>query len=281
MERENFLPALWEFCRLPPTKRLFAAPWTLELRALHVRRGAPARAGLALADLSEWKGVETVLSLGARARARAAGNAWEGESLLSGLAPWVWTAGGSFLSEDGRHPTFLSPEALQGAALFRNLLLDGPSAGLWSAPLGSVREPGVSPIPSPRGPAGRFSCLGGQVLAMAAGTRHSEESWALFRHLLSPAAQLDYARAAGMLPPRLPGAAELLEGPELGLFQDELSRARTLPSDVLLGSFERLLQRRLAVPAREAAPWADWQAALDDAAAESEMLLSLYEPAAV
>ena len=44
------------------------------------------------------------------------------------------------------------------------------------------------------------------------------------------------------------------------VFRESMSCARALPPDVLLGSFDRLLQRHLAGPARALAPWESWRA---------------------
>jgi ABC-type glycerol-3-phosphate transport system substrate-binding protein len=279
MEREGALPPLWESCYLPPTRRLFAVPWTLDLKVLRFRRDALASVGLTEASLATWEGVEVFMKNASRRRTTRTVSG--GESLLAELVPWVWAAGGSFFSADERRPAFVSPESLKAFSLYRLLSTEGPAAGLEHVSLGAPRDAGSGIAPLPRGPAGRFSHLGGSALAVAGGTRHSEESWLLLRHLASAEVQREFSRQMGLLPPRPADADHALPAADRDVLREALASARILPPMALLGSFERLLQRHLAPAAREAAPWDAWRAALERAARETEVLLSHYEPPSV
>jgi ABC-type glycerol-3-phosphate transport system substrate-binding protein len=278
---EGFPPTLRDLCRLSPKGGLYAVPWGLSLRGLHLRREALMRAGMAAGELGTWEGVRVFLDRAARARAPKAAEPAGSEDLLAALAPWVWGAGGDFFSGDGRRPAFLSAEALRGAAFYGDLLSAGPAAGLAWRPLSPLTEPGTLVLPPPAGPAGRFSCLGGGALAMAASTRHADESAALLAHLAAADVQRAFAEETSGLPSRTADAEKALEGPALDVFRHGLSAARGFPPGRLLGSFERLLHRHLAACARDAAPWEAWRAAVARASVETEHLLSLYEPASV
>ncbi len=279
-EKGDAVPALWDSCRLQPTGKRFAVPWTLDVRALRFRRDALEDTGLGEDALSTWEGVGELARRAVAQRRPLLRSSWGGEGVLAEMAPWVWAAGGSFFSADERRPAFLSEEALKAFAFYRELLssardgrgepiLDIDSLG---APLTS--KAGVSPLP--RGPAGRFGCVGGDALAVAAGTHHLEESETLLRHLVSTQARGTFAAEMGLLSPDLPSAEDAAGRAS----RECLSFARVLPPMVLLGSFERLFQRHLAPAARASAPWDAWRAALERAASETEVLLSHYEPPA-
>lgn len=270
------LPLLEVPCRWPAGQRFFSSPWTMDVRLPHVSSEALARAGLSGTDLGEPEGWRALLARGIRPRLSRSPAVWDGESLLAALAPWVWSAGGDFLSPDGQAALFLSPEALGAAAFARTFLLDGPAAGVRSLPLGSPREKGTSVFVPPRGAGGRFVHVTGGALAVAAETRHPLESRSLLRHLTSIDVQKEMTRALGLLPARLAEAESSLDRPGRELLSESLSMARALPPATWGGSFERLFQRHLAPLVRDAAPWDDWRTALEGAARETNRLLSAH-----
>jgi len=271
--REEGIRELWESCRF--SGRLFAVPWTADIRVLRVRRDGVEEAGMSQNDLATWEGLEELARRAAAMRRPLFRSRRAEESVLLELAPWVWAGGGRFFSADGRRPEFLSEEALKAFSFYRDLSAAREGRGepiLEMDSLGAPAAAGRFVEPLPRGPSGRFTCLSGTVLGVAAGTSHIEESTALLRHLASPRSRASFAQDMG-LPPAAPPEED-------GAFREALAFARPLPSFALLGGFERLFHRRLSAAARDAAPWEAWRSALERVSRETEVLLTHYEPPA-
>lgn len=124
---EDFLPASWSSTTttsLDGVPTVWAIPWSADTRVIYYRRDWLEKAGIdettaflspgafenTLATLLE-KGIKVPLTLPVT---RSRQN-------VHILATYVWGAGGSFLSPDGRKITFDSPEALAGMKTFFNL----------------------------------------------------------------------------------------------------------------------------------------------------------------
>jgi multiple sugar transport system substrate-binding protein len=282
IDRDNFIPTVFESCHLPHTRKLFAVPWFMDLRVLYYRKDILKSCGLGAGDLETWDTFRRACHVVRRARRRhrnlfpLAMSGQKGEVLLHDLAPWVWGGGGNFFTNDERHASFHREDSLEGLRFFFSLMEDGcipllgrdrfssgtffsghaalQFSGAW--PIDNVLRPGhplyqrdvaehFEAAPFPLGPAGRFTYLGGSHLAVSALTRYPEESWTLTRYLCSAESQLLHARAVGMLPCRqseLPGL--FTRHPQVGrVFLESLTYARILPQVPTLGTFERVFQR--------------------------------------
>ncbi len=319
LDRDNFIPTVLESCYLPHTRRLFAVPWFMDLRLLYYRRDILKSLGIKPGDLDTWESFRRVCHRITRARGRhrnlytLAMSGQKGEVLIHDLAPWIWGGGGNFFTADDRHTAFDRPEAMEGLKFFFSLMVDGcipllgrdrfasgnfftghsvlQFSGTW--PLNSYFRPGhklyrrevaghFGTAPFPLGPAGRFTFLGGSHLAISAMTRYPDESWALLRFLSSPQAQLDHAKAIGMLPCRQSELPGLFAGHEEAgrVFLESLTYARLLPQVPTLGTLERMFVRCTSdivkMIVKKEYTVQKLQECVRESAQESNYILSLY-----
>lgn len=119
-----FLPASWQNCVSPQDGQVWAIPWTVDTRLIYYRRDLLERANVdpltafetnenmsnTLQTLRE-QGIQCPLTI-PTCRSRI---------MLHTAAPWVWAAGGDFLSPDGRNSLFAQPEALKGFCQYYEL----------------------------------------------------------------------------------------------------------------------------------------------------------------
>lgn len=126
--------------------------------------------------------------------------------------PWypVWAFGGDFLSPDYKRCLLGTPEAVRGLQWMKDLrwkhhVVPTPAEAAMSAftfesgKLGMMFAwSGQSPVlwraargfdwdiaPVPEGPAGRFTCLKGNQLAIYKESKHPKEAWEFIRHVTS------------------------------------------------------------------------------------------------
>jgi len=241
-----YAPAVWDTTRVAGRDGTWAVPWFTEARAIYYRedllRAAGVEPGKAFATWSSFRRTLTKLR-GLRAVdgtpvAPFGSPGAQAFDLVHHVAPFVWGAGGSELSADGRHSTIASPKARAGVMYFADLLRDGlytPTTldrdsgqveaefkrgrlavwigGPWT--LASTRRDddrdwsdqarrsvGIAPLPE--GPARRgYAFVGGSNLMMFKASRHKEEAWALIRFLSESETQKQYASLTGMFPARI------------------------------------------------------------------------------
>ncbi|MGC1378223.1 MAG: extracellular solute-binding protein [Anaerolineales bacterium] len=116
-DRQAFIPASWNSCLDPKTGKVWSIPWTLDTRLIFYRKSILKKVGLdpyTAFDTDEAfkntlqrlkkQGVPYPLTIPTRPN----------PTLLHVAASWVWDAGGSFLSLDGKKTGFAQPEALEG-----------------------------------------------------------------------------------------------------------------------------------------------------------------------
>jgi multiple sugar transport system substrate-binding protein len=221
-------------------------PWFTEARAIYYRKDLMRAAGVnprtAFATWTSFRRTLTKLR-GLRAVdgtpvAPFGSPGSQAFDLVHHVAPFVWGAGGSELSADGRRSTIASSKARAGVMYFANLLRDGlytPTAldrdsaqveaefkrghlavwigGPWTlASINRDDDPdwtdqarknvGIAPLPT--GPARRgYTFVGGSNLMMFKASRHKEEAWALIRFLSQSETQRAYASLTGMFPARV------------------------------------------------------------------------------
>jgi multiple sugar transport system substrate-binding protein len=317
IDRDNFIPTVFESCYLPRSRKLFAVPWFMDLRVLYYRRDILKSVKAGPEDLDTWDSFRRVCQAVKRARSRhrkhiLAMSGQKGEVLIHDLAPWIWGAGGNFLTPDERQAAFQREDSAEGLKYFFSLMADGyipllgrdrfssgnffsghamfQLSGYW--PFHDPKRDGVPPevaknfgvAPFPLGPAGRFTYLGGSHLAISTQTRYPEESWALLRYLSLPETQKQHAQAIGMLPCRPTELPELFSRhPQAGdVFLESLTYARLLPQVPLLGTLERMFVRVTSnlvkkIVEKDYTPM-KLQSVLSEAAQEADYLVSLQLP---
>jgi multiple sugar transport system substrate-binding protein len=321
IERNDIIRPLWNYSYEPSRTKAYSLPWFTDTRVLYYRRDLLNQLGLKPEDVGTWSGLREACErlrdhpkLGKNYFGLALPGQREG-ILIHDLAPWVWGAGGTFLSADRQNPQFNKPAALQGIHFFYQMMVDhlvpllgrdrlvtgnffsGQAAfqvsGVW--PVNSTFNPrhpayqpdvaknyGISLFPS--GPAGQVTYLGGSNLAITSISQHPEGAWKLIKFLIDPASQVRHSRQIGMLPSRYSALEKLLTGAPAHItdvFRQSLRVARTLPCAATLGTIERILgnvsQRLITAVCENRYSERLLGEEMAQASKEADYILSLYE----
>lgn len=122
-----FFPPAWESGKVLGDQRMWAIPWTTDMRPIVYRRDLLERAGIAVkqAFLSPAQLLETLRQLQGCGISTPFALASRGSIYpllhLHNLASFVWGAGGEFLSRDGTRTMFHLPETRLGIRNFLKL----------------------------------------------------------------------------------------------------------------------------------------------------------------
>ena len=282
IERSDIIRPIWNYCYEPTRTKAYSLPWFLDARVLYYRQDILHALGVKPDDLGTWKGFRDACErlqnsqLGKQYFPLPLAGQKEG-ILIHDLAPWVWGAGGNFLSSDRHFAQFHEPSALKGINFYFRMMVDhliplsgrdrfstgdffsGQFAfqvsGVW--PINSLLNPkypyynadvakqyGISVFPS--GPAGQVTYLGGSNLAIMSTTQHPHAAWTLVKFLTGRESQVRHSKQIGMLPSRYSALEELLVSAPAHVaevFRHSLRVARTLPCAATLGTIERILGR--------------------------------------
>jgi len=240
---QAFPPASWNTTKIKGKDNVYSIPWFTDVRAIFYRKDVLQKAGLdpatAFADWDTFKatlqkinntevGGKKMAAIGMPGK-----NSWD---VAHNMIPWMWGAGGSELSDDGKTSPVNSPEATKGVMFWAGLASEGlaykpalqkntaevealfangnfsvivsnpglvntfkvdPSKGGYK---GTVADGKFGVAPVPEGPAGRYTFFGGSNLSIFTSSKNPDESWALVTYLASKEAQLAYSRTVGFLP---------------------------------------------------------------------------------
>lgn len=320
IERADVVRPVWNYCYDPTRTKAYSLPWFLDARVLYYRTDILHELGLRPEDVGTWKGFREACerlhnsSLGKRYFALPLAGQKEA-ILIHDLAPWIWGAGGNFLSSDRHFAQFHEPAALKGIDFYFRMMVDhlipilgrdrfSPGdffsgqfafqvSGVW--PINSYLNPdypyyradvarhyGISVFPS--GPAGPVTYLGGSNLSIVSASQHPHAAWKLIKFLTGVEAQVRHSRQIGMLPSRYSALEKLLAGAPASVadvFRHSLRVARTLPCAATLGAIERIIGRssqKLMGAVREGR-YNEKMLTEEMAAAgkETDYILSLYE----
>jgi len=320
IERSDIIRPIWNYSYEPTRTKAYSLPWFMDARVLYYREDILRELELTAENLITWKGFRDACErvhnskLGKRYFPMPLPGQKEG-ILIHDLAPWIWGAGGNFLSSDRHIAQFSEPSGLKGIDFYFRMMVDhlipllgrdrlytgdffsGQFAfqvsGVW--PINSYLNPehpyyqadvakyyGVSVFPS--GPAGQVTFLGGSNLAIASTCQHPNAAWKLIKFLTGVESQVRHSRHIGMLPSRYTAFEKLLAAapPHVAeVFRHSLRVARTLPCAATLGTIERIIGRasqNLITAVRENRY--DQQildAEMAAAGKEADYILSLYE----
>jgi multiple sugar transport system substrate-binding protein len=282
IDRSDIIRPIWNYCYEPTRTKAYSLPWFLDARVLYYRQDLLSQLGLTPDDIGTWKGFREACerlhnsALGKKYFAMPLPGQREG-ILIHDLAPWIWGAGGNFLSSDRHFAQFHESTAVKGIDFFFRMMVDhlipllgrdrlAPGdffsgqfafqvSGVW--PINSYLNPkypyyqpevakhyGVSVFPS--GPAGQVTYLGGSNLAIVSTSQHPHAAWKLIKFLTSVESQVRHSKQIGMLPSRYTALEELLQAAPARVaevFRHSLRVARTLPCAATLGTIERILGR--------------------------------------
>lgn len=135
-EKDKFTHVSWKTSGIDGDPSTYSIPWFTDARALLANKAILKQAGInknGVATYADFvNALKTINSLGLRTEIGTKIKAFEfpGKSdwnIPHNFAPWVWSAGGSFLKKDdqGRwHSNLLAPQTLHGIASYLNFVLD-------------------------------------------------------------------------------------------------------------------------------------------------------------
>lgn len=290
---KTFVPVAWQTTGIEDSRKTSAIPWFVDARALFYRTDAFSRTGLTAKNLKDWNSFKAALKklddadlvfddqpmapLGVSGK-----NDW---NVIHSLAPWIWMAGGDFLSPDRKTCTLDRNEVFNGISYYISLVREGfvpvEYLELNTAQVSSnfnsgtcalyfdgpyemktltrpVSEGGAGGSPAaknfavagyPRGPKGRFTFVGGSVLAIFKQAKHKAEAFEVIKYLTSKTPQVEYAKVSGFLPARRDAFdnPHFSTDPNRKVFKEAITYGKTYPAIQSWGLLEPILTRRLGI----------------------------------
>lgn len=243
--QDIFLPTPWLAAKPRTSEHVTSLPWFLDVRPMFYRTDVFAKAKIDPKTLVNWD--DFMAALG---KIKAAGIKTQGEAVapigfpgkndwnvVHNFAPWIWSAGGSFLNPMGDKCTLNSPASMKGILFYldlvrkglnpktnmekntaqvssdfdagrvatffestiKNTYLERPPEQGGSA--GSYVADNYSVLVPPAGPAGRSLFMGGSHLAVFKSSKRPDLAKLLVRYLAADsAAQIAYSEISGFLP---------------------------------------------------------------------------------
>lgn len=277
---EVFLPELWSTASPVGDTDIWSIPWLAYARLIYYRKDWLEKVGLdgrqAFSNAQKFN--QTLKKL---AEAGAPGP-WSvsilpNVDILHNIASWIWHAGGSFTSPDGKRILFTQPEAMAGMRsyfeLYRYLSSSDPSAneavalGLSANAAVSITGPGTwiydmaNLVTTPPEVAANTELalpvgvpfIGASNLVIWKHTRHPEQAAELVQFLVSREAQAFYNTKIGLLPSRLDVLSEpaFANDTHYQVMTEALKAGRTFPAISLWGLIEDRLPPGLALVGEE------------------------------
>ncbi len=289
----SFIPAAWVSSGLEGSGTVTSIPWFIDARACYYRTDVMKQVGANKDAFSDWKSFEGYLTKIKEAEPEIEGirvyplgipgkNDW---NVIHNIAPWIWGAGGDFLSKDRKSSVLNSEEALEGVLYFVNLVkkglipldalelntaqvssnfnngsysmyFDGPyEVKTLTLPqeqggaAGSVSARNFAIASYPAGPQGKYTFVGGSNLAIFKNSKNQDAAWKVIKHLISSKSQVSYAKATGFLP----ATKAAFEDPFFSsdqyrsVFKTAVQFGRTYPCVSSWGLIEPILMRRFGI----------------------------------
>ncbi|MFA5113387.1 MAG: sugar ABC transporter substrate-binding protein [Candidatus Margulisiibacteriota bacterium] len=288
-----FVPVSWQTTGTEGSGKTTAIPWFVDARGLFVRTDALKKAKVSVGELASWDSFKNSLKklydadlvLDGQPMAPLGVSGKNDWNVIHSLAPWIWMAGGDFLSADRKSCVIDSEESVKGLMFYLGLVKEGyvPSEYLElntaqvSANFNSgacamyfdgpyeiktltrpESEGGASTSPAaknftvtgyPKGPKGRITFVGGSSLAIFKQGKNKAAALEVIKYLASKQAQINYAKATGFLPARVEAFNDpfFAKDPNRKVFKDAVFYGRTYPSIPTWGLLEPILTRRLGI----------------------------------
>ncbi|MFH1238810.1 MAG: extracellular solute-binding protein [bacterium] len=282
--KDMFAPAAWASCCFPNTEQISSLPWYIDVRTMYYRADLFRELEVSPEDLDNWtsfeKTCEKIKSLKKNYRdIGILGVSGQTDALLlHNVAPWIWGAGGDFLTPDGKKAVFNSQKALKGLEFYISLVnkmyipvsalrlsttevariffIDGGYVTAIPGPITDyvLRNPdgrgynadiveNCLPVLFPAGEEGRFVFLGGSNLAITSFSQHPQEVWEFIKSLISYESQISYPVALDMFPSLQEAfnAVFIEENPELERLKNAWKYGRAFPNLAAWGAIETLL----------------------------------------
>ncbi len=289
----HFLSSSWKTSGVEGSNKVTAIPWFVDARALYYRTDVFKKLGLTKKDLETWDGFDKALAKIKNADLTIDGkkiaalgfpgkNDW---NVVHNLAPWIWNAGGNFLSDDHKTSSLATKEVAEGLNFYIGLvtkgyvsrsclekntsqiendfnngtfaiIFDGSNElrGLTTAPeQGGAADTYVAKrfdiAPYPEGPRGKSTFVGGSNLAVFKGSKHKKEAWEVIKYLVSKEPQVEYSKRSGFLPSITEAFDDpyFTEDPRRAVYIDAVKFGKTYPSVASWGLIEPILARRFGI----------------------------------
>lgn len=293
-ESKNFLPAAWETSHLKGSKEITAVPWFVDTRAAFYRTDVFKQLGIDPKEaFKSWDTLTAALQkikdanltiektkiepLGVPGK-----NDW---NVIHNFAPWIWGAGGDYLTADANKSAIDSEASMAGVLAYIELankgliprsalelntaqteanFTNGMYAVTFSGPwlvkklttpvkLGgndnTITAKNFAVIEFPAGPKGRYVFFGGSNLSVMKSSKHKAEAVALVKFLASNESQVRYTNGIGMLPARVSAlnADWITSNPNMMAFKRQSSSGRSYPAIAGWGPIESVLMKRLGI----------------------------------
>lgn len=287
-----FVPVSWTTTGIEGSGKTSAIPWFVDARGLFYRTDAFAKAGVTDTEFT-WNSFKEALKklyaadivlndqpmvpLGISGK-----NDW---NVIHSLAPWIWMAGGDFLSKDRKTCVLDSAAVFNGISYYLSLVREGyvpaeylefntaqvsgnfnsgACAMYFDGPYEiktltrPVSEGGAADSPAaknfsvtgyPKGPKGRITFVGGSSLGIFKQGKNKAAALEVIKYLTSKTAQVEYAKATGFLPARKEAFADpyFANDPNRKVFKDAVFYGKTYPSIPSWGLLEPILTRRFGI----------------------------------
>ncbi|MEK8031784.1 extracellular solute-binding protein [Ideonella sp. DXS29W] len=285
-----FFPVMWGTTHRHDDAKVYAVPWYADARAAFYRTDVFKKAGIeprdAFANWGSFKQAMQKLNGTEVNGKKIAALGYPGKNdwnVVHNMAPWIWNAGGDFLSGDRKRSAVNSTEAVQAALYYTGLAAEGlvPASALekdstqiengffngqfaviFSGPwiLKQMKTPkakggqleslaarnfGIAPYPA--GLKGSQTFFSGSNLAVMKSSKHKAEAWKLAAFLAGRDAQVKYSQMSGMLPARLDAANDpvLTADPHYAEFLAQVRNGRHYPSVAGWGPLESVYLKNL------------------------------------
>jgi multiple sugar transport system substrate-binding protein len=288
-----FVPVAWKTTGIEGSGKVTAIPWFVDARALFYRTDVLQKAKVFPRDLDSWDSFKNTLkkiydadvTIDDQSVAPIGISGKNDWNVIHSLAPWIWMAGGDFLSADRKKCILDSNETLNGITYYISLVKEGyvpieylelntaqvsgnfnsgACAMYFDGPyevktltrpaseggaMGSPASKNFSVVGYPRGPRGRYTFVGGSTLAIFKQAKNKEGALAVIKYLTSKTPQVDYAKASGFLPAKTDAFADpyFTNDPNRKVFKEAVTYGRTYPPVPSWGLLEPILTRRLGI----------------------------------
>lgn len=247
---ERFMKVSWKTTGTDGDSATYSIPWFIDARALMVNKSILAKAGITAKDVATYEGFYQSLkkinnlNLQSKDGFKIRAFAFPGKSdwnIPHNFAPWVWSAGGSFVKKDDHgawHSNLLDPNTIEGIAAYLNFVMDSlvDKANLrhntaqivqlfnngelgfilntaelvmqirYEAAIGglaasAISADGIDIMPVPAGKAGSVCFIGGSNLAIPASKAKNANAVKLLKFLIRDDNLHAYTKQIGFLPP--------------------------------------------------------------------------------
>ena len=278
-----FIPAVWGTTHRYDDSKIYAIPWYADARAAFHRSDVFKKAGVNPKEaFSNWTSFKQAMQ-------KINGQVIDGKKIyalgypgkndwnvLHNLAPWVWNAGGDFLSTDKKHSVINSPEALQAITYYTSFAAEGlvPAsalekdstqieAGFFNGQYAVIFSGSwiLKQLATPKAKGGQMETLAahnfaieaypaglkgnqtffsGSDLAIMKSSKNKDEAWKLLSYLTSREAEISYSKMSAMLPARLDAINDpgLQAEPHYAEFVAQVKSGRHYPSIAGWGPLE-------------------------------------------